>query len=200
MRQSGTESKPSLFVGLGIAEVNQPLSVDIISHMMPVANESDMIPVVRFQQVCLVGIFLQDGWPLGSICDASLIAVVSAEAGSRVMVAAIAHIVEPQGIAVQEHSPTLFHSMENIIRIFRVAGHPEAVQVAQPVGRLIVSFLHHHAGIIFYRDAPLHLLLTPKRQSLWRNDISRIAPERHPIVSRFRLHHPVLRKLLLVQC
>ena len=199
MRQRGAESKPSLSVRLRIAEIHQPFSVNIVSHPMTVARQPDVIPMVRFQQMRLVGIFPKDGRTLCRVADGSLIAVVPAEARGRVMIAAVAHIVEPQGIAVQEHAAALLHPAEDIVGIFRVTGHPEAIQVAQPVGGFIATVLHHHTGIIFYRYAPLHLLLSPERQSLWRDNVSCIAPERHPIVSRFRLYHPMPGKLLPVQ-
>ena len=61
-----------------------------------------MIPMVGFQQMVLIRIFLQDGRPLGGIVHASLITVVAAEAGRGIMVTAKTEVVHLEGIASQK--------------------------------------------------------------------------------------------------
>ena len=49
-----------------------------------------MIPMVGFQQMVRIRIFLQDGRPLGGILNTGLIPVIATETGGGVVVAAIA--------------------------------------------------------------------------------------------------------------
>ena len=111
------------------------------------------------------------------------------------MIAAIAQVIHLQGIAVGKDTaaPSTPHPY---ILSLRVAGHPEAVHVAETVTCL--PFVHD-TGIILYRHPLPHFLLAPQCQSLGRYYLTSISTESHLIVSSLRLHAPKFRELSPVQ-
>ena len=159
------------------------------------ALDLHMIPVVGLQQVIRIGIFFQNGRTPGRIVHTSLVTVVAAEPGRGVVVAAIAEVVHLQRIASHEDAAAPSSSCPEVFGL-RVTGQPEAVHVAQPVA--VLAFVHN-TGVILYGHVLTHLLLPPECQPLRRQDLTRVATERHPVVGRLRLHPPELIELALVE-
>ena len=119
-----------------------------------------MIPMVGFQQMVRIRIFLQDGRPLGGILNTGLITVIATETGSGVVVAAIAKVVHLQGVAAHEDTTAPGYPCPEILCL-RIACQPEAVQVTQTV---TFPTLIHDTGIVLDSHPRLHLLLAPERK------------------------------------
>ena len=155
-----------------------------------------MIPVVGLQQMCIVGIFLQDGRSAGCILHPTLIAVITAETGRCIVIATIAEIIHLQGVTTHEDTAAPLHSCPDVTGT-GVAGQPEAVEVAQAVALFPLIL---HTGIIFHRLAFVESFFAPQGQTFGRQDLARIAIKRHLVVRSLRLHTPIFLELPAVQC
>ncbi len=145
-----------------------------------------MVPVVAFEQMVGVSVFIDDG--------GIRLAGVAAEASGAVVVAAEAHVVELHLGAVGEHPAALLAALEYVLGL-RVGGHPEAVEVAQAVSLLLIV----DDGVVFDDDIPFHLLLVPECQSFRGYDFAGPVLEADLVVRRFGFDFPELGELLLIE-
>ena len=129
------------------------------------------------------------------ICNPCFITVITAEARSGVIIPAISHIVELQGITIQKDSVTPLFTFPDIIRIGRIRSHPETIQITQSVS----FFFYNYARVIFNRYPSIHLFFSPESKPFGRNDFGRITDKCHFIIRRLRFDLPIFMKLADVE-
>ena len=92
---SGAEGKPAVEQRGGVEVIDEEFVVDEVScAAIGVHLDANRIPMVGFQQVCGIGVFLENRRPARRVRHGKCVAVVAAEARCRVVVAAIAEVVK----------------------------------------------------------------------------------------------------------
>ena len=204
----GAHAEPAAGERRWVTEIDKAFAVDEVADADAVGFDADVAPAVSDSEVHPVGVFLEDSGHGEGDLFASLLpskevaalvgfALIAAEACGRVVVAAIAHIVELQCVAVAEDALPLPESAEHrAVAHGRVCSHPEAVEVAHAVGGL--AFVHQ-AGIVFDDGASLHPLVAPEGQSLGSHHLERVTQETDLCVGRFAFEGPMGSERRLVE-
>ena len=186
---SGTHAEPSAGQRSWIAEVHKAFPVDEVADSCAIGFDADVSPLVGHIQMCLVGVFLQDG--RHGIGFSSLVGLplVSAEAGRLVVVATIAQIIQLQGVAVLEDALSLLHACEYRAVLYHGVGrHPEAVEVAHAV---FFPALVHQAGVVFDDGASLHPFVAPDCHPFGRSYFECVSKELDAVVGRLAFDGPM---------
>ena len=120
MCEGGAEAEVAACEGMWVDVVDKSLSVDDVAYASVDGFESDVVSVVALQQMVRVRVFSQYDRSEPCGVGGGRIACIAAEACGSVPVAAIAHVVEAEGIVVGKLASVSSAAV----------CHPKAVEVA----------------------------------------------------------------------
>ena len=138
--------------------VDETFPIDDIPHSSVHRLYPYAVPVVGLYQMLLVSILAQNHRSQPYAVRRHRVSRVSSEACRRVPVAAVSHIIQPEGIVVHE-----FPSASST-----PLSHPEAVEVACPDVPLLVleSRVAYYSRLIFNYGVTLHEVIVPQCHTL----------------------------------
>ena len=135
-----------------------------------------LVPAVGAKQMWIVRILLEQR--LHPVISLSVVfAVVFAEAGRAVVIAAITDVEKIQRIVILEDTRTPLSTRIDVVGMLRICGSPEAVHVTQAV---VPSAIHHHLYAVAYFIVARQTLVIPKRQAVGGDDFRHTVCGCHP--------------------
>ena len=135
-----------------------------------------LVPAVGAEQMRPVRILLEQRLhPVVSL--PVVFAVVYAEAGRAVVIAAITDVEKVQRIVILEDTRTPLSTRIDIVGMLRICGSPETVHVTQAV---VPSAIHHHLYAVAYFIVARQTLVIPKRQAVGGDDFRHTVCGCHP--------------------